>query len=190
MHYTSPPYRGDFRAKIVSYDSNRNCLVSSLNFHATASHNGTTVTCTNRDRRSNQSLSLHIVKWVEIIVLEYYSRVEKCMVCIGCLKVMLMFVYVTLCAEWLEFTACYVCQVVCPELKVSMIRGVSLQKKTGCLQETCSGYQKFILVLEVNCISNLSLNHTLQLTTLRTSVHERVTMHHCKRDWFYSLQSC
>ena len=44
------------------------------------------------------------------------------MVCIGCLKVMLMFVYVTLCAEWLEFTACYVCQVVCPELKVSMIR--------------------------------------------------------------------
>ena len=43
--------------------------------------------------------------------------------------VMLMFGYVTLCAEWLEFTACYVCQVVCPELKVSMIRGVYHCKK-------------------------------------------------------------
>ena len=32
---------------------------------------------------------------------------------------------------------------------------------------------RFILVLEVNCISNLSPNHTLQLTTLRTFV--RVT---------------
>ena len=61
MHYTSPPSRGEFRAKIVSYDSNRNCLVSSLSFHATASHNGTTVMCTNRDRSSNQSLSLHIM---------------------------------------------------------------------------------------------------------------------------------
>ena len=38
MHYTSPPTRGEFRAKIVSYDSNRNCLVSSLSFHATSLH--------------------------------------------------------------------------------------------------------------------------------------------------------
>ena len=30
-----------------------------------------------------------------------------------------------------------------------------------------SGCEKFILVLEVNCVSNLSLNDTLQLTTLR-----------------------
>ena len=35
-----------------------------------------------------------------------------------------------------------------------------------------SGYEKFLLVyiLEVNCISNLSPNHTLQLTTLKTAV--------------------
>ena len=33
-----------------------------------------------------------------------------------------------------------------------------------------SGYEKFILVLEVDCISNLSPNHTLQLTTLRTAM--------------------
>ena len=38
MHHTSPPSRGEFRAKIVSYDSNRNCLVSSLSFHATQLH--------------------------------------------------------------------------------------------------------------------------------------------------------
>ena len=64
---------------------------------------------------------------------------------------MLMFGYVTLCAERLEFTACYVWQVVCPELKVSMIRGVYHYKKRlvvvitewlPWLQETCSGYQK------------------------------------------------
>ena len=62
MHYTSSPTRGeDFRAEIVRYDSNRNCLVSSLSFRATASRNGTTVTCTNRDRSSNRSLSLHIM---------------------------------------------------------------------------------------------------------------------------------
>ena len=35
-----------------------------------------------------------------------------------------------------------------------------------------SGYDTFILVLEVKCISNLSPNHTLQLTTLRTAVSE------------------
>ena len=34
-----------------------------------------------------------------------------------------------------------------------------------------NGYEKFILVLEVNCISNLSPNHTLQLTILRTVSH-------------------
>ena len=61
MHYTSPPSRGEFRAEIVSYDRNQNCLVSSLSFHATASRNGTTVMCTSRDRSSSQSLSLHVM---------------------------------------------------------------------------------------------------------------------------------
>ena len=32
-------------------------------------------------------------------------------------------------------------------------------------------------VLEVNCISNLSPNHTLQLTALRTSVSESLQPH-------------
>ena len=59
MHYMSPPSRGKFKAEIVSY--NQNCLVSSLSFRATASRNGTTVTCTSRDRSSSQSLSLHII---------------------------------------------------------------------------------------------------------------------------------
>ena len=61
LHYTSAPFtlRDEFRAEIVSY--NQSCLVSSLSFQATASRNGTTVTCTNRDRSSNQSLSLHII---------------------------------------------------------------------------------------------------------------------------------
>ena len=35
-----------------------------------------------------------------------------------------------------------------------------------------SGYEKLILVLEANCISNLSPNHTLQLTTHRIPVRE------------------
>ena len=61
MHYTSPPSRGEFRADIVSYDRNQSCLVSSLSFHATASHNGTTVTCANRGRSCNQSVSLDIM---------------------------------------------------------------------------------------------------------------------------------
>ena len=61
MHYTSAPTTGEFTARIVSYDRNQNCLVSSLSFNATASRNGTTVTCTNRARSSNQSLSLHIM---------------------------------------------------------------------------------------------------------------------------------
>ena len=38
-------------------------------------------------------------------------------------------------------------------------------------------HAKFILVLEANCISNLSPNHTLQLTTLRTSVRESLQLH-------------
>ena len=59
MHYRSPSSTGEFRAAIVS--QNQSCLVSSLSFCATASHNGTTVTCTNRDRSSSQSLSLHIM---------------------------------------------------------------------------------------------------------------------------------
>ena len=41
---------------------------------------------------------------------------------------------------------------------------------TEWLQTSC-GYEKFILVLDA---SNLSPNHTLQLTTLRTSVRESV----------------
>ena len=61
MEYKSPPSEGDFRAEIVSYDGNQSCLVSSLRFRATASHNGTTVTCTNRDRSSSRLLSLHIM---------------------------------------------------------------------------------------------------------------------------------
>ena len=61
MHYTSPRSRGEFRAEIVSYDRNQNCLVSSLSFRATASRNGTTVTCKSRSRTLNQSLSLHIM---------------------------------------------------------------------------------------------------------------------------------
>ena len=60
MHFASALTRGEFRAEIVSYDRNQSCLVSSLSFRATASRNGTTVTCTNRDRSSSQSLSLHI----------------------------------------------------------------------------------------------------------------------------------
>ena len=60
IHHTSVPSTGDFTAKLVCYNRTQNCLVSSLNFHATASRNGTTVTCTTRNRTSNQSLSLHI----------------------------------------------------------------------------------------------------------------------------------
>ena len=52
--------------------------------------------------------------------------------------------------------------------------GATLQKKIGCFNHLVvtlvgrdSGKKKFILVLEVNCISNLSPNHTLQLTILR-----------------------
>ena len=59
MVNTSAPTRRDFVAEIVSYDRNQSCLVSSLSFHA--SRNGTTVTCTSRDRSSNRSLSLHIM---------------------------------------------------------------------------------------------------------------------------------
>ena len=63
MHYTSAPsiLKDKFRAEIVSYDGNQSCLVSSLSFQATASCNGSTVTCTSRNRTSIQSLSLHIM---------------------------------------------------------------------------------------------------------------------------------
>ena len=71
MHYTSPPSRGEFRADIVSYDRNQSCLVSSLRFRATASHNGTTVMCTRRERSSNQSLLLHVMSS------EWFSGVIK-----------------------------------------------------------------------------------------------------------------
>ena len=72
MHYTSPPSRGRFKTEIVSYDRNQSCLVSSLSFRATASCNGTTVTCTNRDRSSNQSLSL------DIMSSEFYRHFLSC----------------------------------------------------------------------------------------------------------------
>ena len=63
MHNASAPtiYREQFRAEIVSYDKNQSCLVSSLSFCATASRNGTTVTCATRNKTSNQPLSLHIM---------------------------------------------------------------------------------------------------------------------------------
>ena len=61
VHYLSSPYRGNFQAVVVSYNRSQDCLVSSLNFRTTASLNGTTVTCTNRNRTSNQSLSLDIM---------------------------------------------------------------------------------------------------------------------------------
>ena len=79
MHYTSPPSRGEFRADIVSYDRNQSCLVSSLSFQATASHNGTTVMCTSRDRSSNQSLSLHIMSS------EWFSGVKKTTLFLHCI---------------------------------------------------------------------------------------------------------
>ena len=61
MQYMSTFSRVGFSAEIVSYDQNQSCLVSSLNFRATASRNGTIVTCTNRGRTFNQSLSVHIM---------------------------------------------------------------------------------------------------------------------------------
>ena len=61
MQYMSTTSKVGFSADIVSYDRNQSCLVSSLSFRATASRNGTTVTCTNRGRSSNQSLSLHVM---------------------------------------------------------------------------------------------------------------------------------
>ena len=61
MHFTSAPTKGNFVAKIVSYEQNQSCLVSSMSFRATGSRNGTIVTCRNRDGSFNQSLSLHIM---------------------------------------------------------------------------------------------------------------------------------
>ena len=61
VHNQSPPSKGNFQAVVVSYNKSKNCLVSSLSFRATASRNGTTVTCTSKNRTSNQSLSLHIM---------------------------------------------------------------------------------------------------------------------------------
>jgi len=61
MHFQSAPSRGQFRVIVVDYDSHHNCLVSSLTFRATASRNGTRVTCTSRNRNSYESLSLHII---------------------------------------------------------------------------------------------------------------------------------
>ena len=39
-----------------------------------------------------------------------------------------------------------------------------------------SGYERFILVLEANCINNLNPNHTLQLTTLK-HLRESLQLH-------------
>ena len=77
MHYESAPSSGDFRAEIVSYDRNQSCLVSSLGFCATASRNGTSVTCTSRDRSSNESLSLHIMSSEWFFSNWNHSTVEK-----------------------------------------------------------------------------------------------------------------
>ena len=74
MHYTSPRSGGDYRAETVSYDRNQSCLVSSLSFHATASRNGTTVTCISRNRTSNESLSLHIISSES---LRHFTFVDK-----------------------------------------------------------------------------------------------------------------
>ena len=43
--------------------------------------------------------------------------------------------------------------------------------------QVASGYEKFILVLEFNCIRNPTPNHSLKLTTLRTSVSEWLQLH-------------
>ena len=72
IHQTSAPSMGEFTAKIVSY--NQSCLVSSLSFRATASPNGTTVTCTSRDGSSSQSLSLHIMSSESV----FHFLVENC----------------------------------------------------------------------------------------------------------------
>ena len=74
MHYTSLRSGGEFRAEVVSYQ--QNCLVSSLSFRATASLNGTKVTCTNRDRSSSQSLSLDIMSYILLIG---FHVVDTCM---------------------------------------------------------------------------------------------------------------
>ena len=72
---TSAPSTGDFTAKRVSYNRTQNCLISSLSFRATASRNGTTVTCTTRNRTSNQSLSLHIMSSESV---RHILAVDKC----------------------------------------------------------------------------------------------------------------
>ena len=72
MYYTSPRSGDEFRAEIVSYDTNKSCLTSSLSFRASASRNGTTVTCTSRDRSSDQSLSLHIMQSKFILLTGFY----------------------------------------------------------------------------------------------------------------------
>ena len=78
----SAPSTGEFTTEIVSYDRSQKCLVSSLSFRATASRNGTTVMCTNRDRSSNQSLSLHIMSSKWYLLLEYYSN--RKVLCLHC----------------------------------------------------------------------------------------------------------
>ena len=61
VHPRSPPSRGNFQAVVVGYNRSQNCLVSSLSFRATASRNGTTVNCTNREQSLSQSLPMHIM---------------------------------------------------------------------------------------------------------------------------------
>jgi len=65
-------------------------------------------------------------------------------------------------------------------------KGIHCKKKLiGCFNHWVvtlvagnSGYEKFISVfIEVNCISNLSPNHTLQLTTLITSASKSLQLH-------------
>ena len=74
MHFTSAPTKGNFIAKIVSYEHKQSCLISSLSFRATAPRNGTTVRCTNRDRNSSQSLSLQIMSSESV---RHFSVIDK-----------------------------------------------------------------------------------------------------------------
>ena len=55
--------------------------------------------------------------------------------------------------------------------------------------QVASGYEKFILVLEFNCIRNPTPNHSLQLTTLRTSVSEWLQLYFKNIDAFVVILS-
>ena len=96
VHYLSPPSRGNFRAVVESYDSNRNCLVSSLTLRATASRNRTRVMCTSRDRSLSESLSLHIMS-----MLLFFVRARNCFVSRHCVLVVCL-VFLSSCSFCLQ----------------------------------------------------------------------------------------